>query len=202
MNGKIPSRGKALPGVLLALLILLSCALALGEPGPGQRDCGDFILTFPAGSHLQEGAGQEGQPLFTLFPDYDASSFPHANLNCVRSAEVRDFSGLSNDQMVSLAEAGLAPILAGLEAQKLIVENMKVVSVGLTSLSGKTAFACTYSMDVDYLNLERDTKLTVFSRQYFLSDPSFKTYAFTLTAPDVAGINKLENILRECVVFK
>ncbi len=200
MNRIIANRGRALPGFLLALLILLSCACALGEPGPGQKDYGDFTLTFPAGCHLQEGL--EGEALFTLFPEYDAASLAHANLNCVRSSEVRDFSGLAKDQLLSLAEAEAPRLQAAMEAQGLIVENMKAVSAELTSLNGKTALACAYAMDVDYSKLGREMKPALFIKQYILSDSSLKTCVFTLTGFSEKEIKSLDRLLQECVAFK
>ncbi len=202
MKTESMSRGRVLLAFLLAVLMLLSCASALGEAGPGKKDYSDFTLTWPANSYLKDGVKEEGQVMFTVLPDYDASSNAHPNLNAVWSKEVLDYSTLTDDILVSVAEQSLNNYLSTIEAQAFIVENSKVVMAEMTTLSGKTAYTYMYAMDVDYSKLGLDLKASIFSKQYLVSDPSFKTYFFVLRAFDEAGINKLDNILHECIVFK
>ncbi len=202
MKTESMSRGRALLGFLLAILMLLSCASALGEAGPGSKDYGDFTLTWPANSYLQDGTKADGQVLFTVFPDYDASANAHPNLNGSWSSSLLDYSLLTDDILVLAAQESLNNNLSAMEAQGLSVENAKVIMAEITTLSGKKAYSYMYAMDVDYSKLGLDLKASIFSKQYLVSDPSFKSYAFTLTAFDETGINKLDSILHECITFK
>ncbi len=202
MNKNFLSRGKSLLGLLLAVMMMLSCASALGEAGPGTKEFDDMIVTWPENSYLQVGTKEAGQVLFTIFPDYDASSQAHPNLNCAWSSEVLDFSILTDDLLIPVAESMISQAQAALEAQNLVVENIKVVSAEMTEVSGKKAYSYMYSMDLDYSKLGIDMKANIYSKQYIISDETLKTYTFTLTSYGEGSIPALEKLLADSVVFK
>ncbi len=202
MNKNFLSRGKSLLGLLLAVMLMLSCASALGEAGPGTKEFDDMFVTWPEKSFLQVGTKEAGQLLFTIFPDYDASSQTHPNLNCAWSGELLDFSILTDDMLVPVAESMISQAKSALEAQNLIVDNIKVVSAEMSEVSGKRAYSYMYSMDLDYSKLGFELQANIYSKQYIISDETLKTYTFTLTSYGEESIPALEKLLADSVVFK
>lgn len=202
MNKNTISRGKALLGLLLAVMMILSCASALGEAGPGTKEFDDMIVTWPENSYIQVGTKAVGEILFTIFPDYDNDSETHPNLNCAWSSEVVDFSILTDDLLVPVAESMISQAKSALEAQNIIVESMKVVSAEMAEVGGKKAYSYTYSSDLDYSKLGMELKANVYSKIYLVSDENLKSYNFTLTSFGDESIPALDQLLQDSVTFK
>ncbi len=167
----------------LLMVLILACVPALGE-GAGKTttyDFDDFTLTLDASIALEKGE-KASQAIWFMYYPGDQSGQARHNVNCVWVDEYTDLEQLKGMDLNQVAESYMSTIEASLKQQNLGVKDLKVLSSEMTTLGGRTAYAYSYSMNVDYKNVGMDMVADIYTKQVMVSDENFRTYLFTATS--------------------
>ena len=170
-----------------ALLLMSVSALAAGVDIE-THDFGDFTLSYPSDSVLQEMEKAEGSQYFILYSVATSTETFSNNLNANWSSNYEDLTAL-DPQMVM--DATISGIQAEIGKMGITLESLNGDNAELIEVDGRPAMILEYSYVASYNNLTLDVK----NYTMIISDPALGTYTFAITAANDGGMDELKTVL-------
>ena len=171
-----------------ALLLMSVSALAAGVDLE-THDFGDFTLSYPSDSVLQEGEKTEGSQYFILYSVATSTDSFSNNLNAIWSSDYEDLSGLDPQMVMTVT---ISSIQTEMEKTGITLEELNGDNAEQITVDGKPALVLEYSYVASYNNLTLDVK----NYTMIISDPTLGTYTFAITAANDAGMDELKTVLQ------
>ena len=173
---------------VMALLLMSVSALAAGVDLE-THDFGDFTLSYPSDSVLQEMEKAEGSQYFILYSVATSTDTFSNNINCTWSSNYEDLTGMDPQMLMDATIEGIKSEIGktGITLEELHGDNAELIEV-----EGKPAMILEYSYVASYNGLTLDVK----NYTMLISDPTLGTYTFAITTANDAGMDELKTVLQ------
>ena len=179
---------------LVLIVLTASGAASAEDTGLLTVSFGDFTLNLDPATPIDAADGlfdgdsvrPENEILFTLYPASNINGDGFSCINAVWNSDGHDPAEEfpTDEALIDFGEALMTSAAAVYESEGYALADQQFLSVFTDQIGGITAVQAVFILVLDTSVLGVDENLTVYNKQIMVSDGTFGTYYFTLSALD------------------